>query len=112
MSNKNYVSGRRFEYTVRDMYEAVGYEVYRTAGSHTPIDLVAVNEHGVMFIQCKRGRLVKKDLAGIIKLAKKYNGVEHYDFRVANLVKVKGMRKMKIIIYWITPAGNLVEAES
>lgn len=120
MTNKNYDSGRKFEYDIKEMYETLGYEVYRSAGSHTPVDLIAVNEIGVLFIQCKRGRLVKKDLASIIKLAKKYNKTEHYDFRVANLAKIKvkkgikkkGKKKFGIIIYWITPAGKLIKTES
>ena len=112
MSNKNYVAGRKFEWKIRDVYKTLGFDVYRTAGSHSPVDLIAVNENGVLFIQCKKGRLKKSELSDFFKLAKKYPRNENYDFRVANLVKRKGKKKADIVIYWVTPAGCLVETEN
>lgn len=34
--NKNYVSGRRFEYKVMDFFKKIGAKVLRNAGSHKP----------------------------------------------------------------------------
>lgn len=68
-----YNDGRRFEYRVRDALREDGYEVLRSAGSKTKIDLVAIKRGQQIFIQCKlnglcapaeRSRL--RDLAGMV----------------------------------------------
>jgi hypothetical protein len=46
MPNKNYINGRRFEYKVRDAYKALGYVALRSAGSHSPYDVIALEAHG------------------------------------------------------------------
>ena len=50
-----YDRGRRWEWTVRDDLREKGYDVGRTAGSKSPIDLFAVPRkgQGLLFIQCK-----------------------------------------------------------
>jgi len=57
MTNKNYNSGRAFEYRVKKFLESKGYYVLRSAGSHSPIDLLAVHKrnHDCLLIQCKHG---------------------------------------------------------
>ncbi len=56
MSTK-YEDGRRFEYRVRDDFKKRGYDAWRTAGSHSPVDVWAVfkgrSESGLIFCQCK-----------------------------------------------------------
>jgi hypothetical protein len=42
MPNRNYITGRRFEYKVRDQFKAAGYTAMRSAGSHSPYDVLAV----------------------------------------------------------------------
>ena len=42
MPNKNYITGRRFEYKVRDEWRAKGYVALRSAGSHSPYDVIAL----------------------------------------------------------------------
>lgn len=42
MPNKNYVNGRAHEYKVRDEWKAKGYTAFRSAGSHSPYDVVAL----------------------------------------------------------------------
>jgi len=43
--NKNYVKGRRKEYKVCKMYKDAGWEIaQRSAGSHSPIDVFAINK--------------------------------------------------------------------
>lgn len=56
MPNKNYLAGRRFEYKVKKDWEAEGWKVLRTAGSHGEFDLVAYRQGRTtpVFIQCKR----------------------------------------------------------
>jgi Holliday junction resolvase len=63
MPNRNYVNGRAFEYKTKKKLEQMGYTVFRTAGSHSKVDLIAYDiEHRVVwFIQCKAGHLSEKE---------------------------------------------------
>ena len=63
MANKQYVKGRRYEYKVKKDYEALGYVVLRTAGSHGFADLIAISTatREVIFIQCKTSKLTPKE---------------------------------------------------
>lgn len=49
----SYKKGRQFEYRVKRDLEQKGYFVIRSAGSHSPFDLIAFSQEGVLFIQCK-----------------------------------------------------------
>ncbi|MBI2836079.1 MAG: hypothetical protein HYX85_00095 [Chloroflexi bacterium] len=57
----NYTRGRAFEYRVRRHLEAGGFVVFRTAGSHSPADLIALKavdlagspQAEVWLVQCK-----------------------------------------------------------
>jgi len=52
--NKNYVKGANFERTVKKFYESIGFLVFRTAGSHSPADLIAFSpSERPILIQCK-----------------------------------------------------------
>ena len=55
MPNKRYVKGRRKEYKVMNEARDKGCVALRSAGSHSPIDVVVVDtEHRVIrLIQCK-----------------------------------------------------------
>ena len=56
MPNKNYQKRLRKEYKIVNEYRAKGFEiVQRSAGSHSPIDVFAINiEEGIIeFIQSK-----------------------------------------------------------
>lgn len=56
MPNKNYRSGRAFEYEIKKAWEEAGYIVLRTAGSHGIFDLVAFHKISgtAIGIQCKK----------------------------------------------------------
>ena len=41
-TNRNYVNGANFERRIKARLEADGYTCFRTAGSHTPCDLIAI----------------------------------------------------------------------
>lgn len=58
-SGRNYQNGAAFERQCKRDLEASGYAVVRSAGSHSPADLVALRKGGgTLGIQCKRnGRL-------------------------------------------------------
>lgn len=51
----NYERGRALEYKIKAQLEEQGYAVMRSAGSHGPYDLIALDRTGkVRFIQLKR----------------------------------------------------------
>ena len=56
MSNKNYLAGRKKEYRICNLLKAEGYDIaQRSAGSHSPVDIWAVNKHTkvIKLIQAK-----------------------------------------------------------
>ena len=53
MPNANYLKGRNFEYKVKKSLEDDGYFVVRTAGSHSPIDLLAFKRDDIRMLQLK-----------------------------------------------------------
>ena len=54
MVNKNYVSGRRFEYTIKKALEKLGWIAIRSAGSHSPFDIIAIKEDKILLLQLKK----------------------------------------------------------
>ena len=54
----NYDRGRETEYKICDALREAGYIAQRSAGSHSPWDVVALGPTGVRLIQAKR---TKKD---------------------------------------------------
>jgi Holliday junction resolvase len=77
----NYARGRSVEYAVKRYLESDGYFVLRSAGSHSPVDLLAVkymgcNSHSVLFVSCKKGqRLSPRERVEIQNLAKSYGAI-------------------------------------
>ena len=56
MPNKNYVKGRNKEYSICRELKKEGYDiVQRSAGSHSPIDVFAINKalKKIKFVQSK-----------------------------------------------------------
>lgn len=80
MPNKNYVKGRAFEYKIKTWYKKQGYLVFRTAGSHSVADLIAmpplnkIEEWNPILIQCKAttGKTYPKELLELEFVAMKY----------------------------------------
>lgn len=60
MPNKNYAKGRRLEYSIKKKLEKEGFTVFRTAGSHSACDLIAVNQKTIRFIQLKSSKKERK----------------------------------------------------
>ena len=54
MVNKNYVSGRRFEYTIKKELQDQGWIAIRSAGSHSPFDIIAIKEDKILLLQLKK----------------------------------------------------------
>ena len=55
MPNKNYVKGRRKEYKIRRQLQDKQYIAFRSAGSHSPVDVVGIHvgRKEISLIQCK-----------------------------------------------------------
>ena len=64
--NRNYVRGRRYEYKTMRTLEKLGYLCIRTAGSHSPFDVIAfltkdnTEHHIIRAIQVKASKYVPK----------------------------------------------------
>lgn len=54
--NANYRKGRQREYRTMRLLEAAGYQAFRMAGSHSPVDVIGVDKLGVRLIQVKSGK--------------------------------------------------------
>lgn len=70
MPNKNYVNGRHKEYKIVNELKRQGYEIaQRTAGSHSPIDIFAVNRqlNKIKFIQSKPNNFSERKHNEIMK---------------------------------------------
>jgi hypothetical protein len=65
-----YRSGVEFERAVRANLRLNGYEVVRSAGSKTKVDLVAFKQGELLFVQCKRsGRVGPAERTALLALA-------------------------------------------
>ena len=53
MPNKNYIQGRKYEYKAMEELREHGYWTLRSAGSHSPVDVIGVDLNHVRFIQVK-----------------------------------------------------------
>jgi len=80
----------------------------RSAGSHTPIDLVAFNKYGLILVQCKHSKIVLSEIKAFIALSKKYHEYD-YNFYVATVER--NGKRVDIVFYGITPAGNLIRSD-
>jgi len=66
----NYTKGREVEYLARDLLVSKGYQVLRSAGSHSPIDLIAWQDTGhPLLVQVKRNKI---PLDRTARVAQKY----------------------------------------
>lgn len=106
MPNKNYISGRNFEYRVKKYLESKDYFVLRSAGSHSMVDLLAIHRvfGWVLFIQCKHGKsnMDKKSKQRLYNISKYIDGDRGVGIIASN-------EKGKIKLKYLTPALNLFD---
>lgn len=79
MPNKNYESGRRYEYKIVHSLKKAGFDiVFRSAGSHGPIDVVAIDTSNrtMLFVQAKH---LKRKLSYDKKLELKHKWIKLND---------------------------------
>ena len=70
MANKNYKKGRRKEYAITEQLKKDGFEIaQRSAGSHSPIDVFAINKktREIKFVQVKAGGIGDAEQTRIYK---------------------------------------------
>lgn len=93
MPNKNYISGRRFEYKVIKWLKEQDFYAVRSAGSKGVCDVLAVQYGTPMCIQCKNreGLISKKERLELRKAANKYGFLPIISFpiRIGREVKIK-----------------------
>lgn len=84
MPNKNYVKGRAKEYKYVNMMRKKGFIAQRSAGSHSPIDVFAINvkTKEIRLIQCKPDSLNSHQAQKIREKNKEMNGVFKVSFSV------------------------------
>jgi len=87
-----YERGRRAEYRVRYVLQSQGYLVVRSAGSKTPVDLVAINPstREILLIQVKSGRskLTPEEREALRGLAGNYTVKALHTVREGNMLKL------------------------
>jgi len=82
MPNSNYIKGRKKEYRVMNDERKLGNLVLRSAGSHSPIDVVSidVSSRVIKFIQCKPDDISKLDRDRLELQARELNNVFRCEF--------------------------------
>jgi Holliday junction resolvase len=71
----NYERGRSFEYKVQNDLRSHGFTTIRSAGSHSPADLIAVKSGQLLFVQCKRDGKISVEEQGELVLLSQAVGV-------------------------------------
>lgn len=74
----NYKKGADLERYVVHIYRQLGWFAIRSAGSHSPVDVVAVphevSDYYIHFVQCKSdGRIAKQDIETLLDLKEQYD---------------------------------------
>ena len=82
--NKLYRKGYYYERKVKRFLLSEGYLVWRSPGSKSPIDIIAIDNKGnVRLIQVKSHKNIKKEEIETLKeLAKKYENVPNVDIEL------------------------------
>ena len=80
----NYEKGRRKEYKVIHEAKAKGHLAFRSAGSHSPVDVVDmdINERIIRFVQCKPDSISGKARQKLLDENSQINGVFEVKFEV------------------------------
>lgn len=99
MTNKRYVAGRNFEYQMIEIFKKGGYSTYRTAGSHSAIDVICMNETELILIQCKKQNKKTSYKADIEKLKA---------VQAPNALKLFAVKQQGIVTLQNVDTGSIV----
>ena len=75
MPNPNYIKGRKKEYKVMNDERKLGNHVLRSAGSHSPIDVVSIDVSArvIKLIQCKPDNMSELEKNKILSACQSLN---------------------------------------
>jgi Holliday junction resolvase len=85
MPNKNYVKGRKKEYKICEGLKDKGWNIaQRTAGSHSPIDIFAINKKTktILFIQSKPDNYPEREANKIKRDLEYLQGIWKVEFKL------------------------------
>ena len=84
MPSANYVKGRKKEYKVVNEAKAQGCIALRSAGSHSPIDVVVIDKYNgiIRLIQCKPDTMPRTQKVALEKKHDTLNGQFEVRFEV------------------------------
>jgi Holliday junction resolvase len=85
MPNKNYIKGRNHEYEIIRHLKQDGYDIaQRTAGSHSQIDVIAINKETkeILLIQAKPNNLSESAIDSLCSSSDWLNGEFKVKFEV------------------------------
>lgn len=76
MPNRNYIKGVKKERKFVNVFREMGMLSFRSAGSHSPIDVVCINKTDkvVYLIQCKPDSMPEKTKNKLLEKLKPYEG--------------------------------------
>jgi len=81
MSNR-YAKGRALEYECKQVLESLGYVVIRSAGSHSPADLVACRDGKIAFIQVQSDSHLPRSKEDALKaFAKRAGAIAYFAYK-------------------------------
>ena len=82
MPNSNYIRGRKKEYKVMNEERKLGNIVLRSAGSHSPIDIVSIDviARVIKLIQCKPNNISELDKNRLELQMRELNNVFRCEF--------------------------------
>ena len=73
-NNLNYKKGRALEYECKKVLEGMGYFCVRSAGSHSPADLVAAKRGQILLVQVQKQSHLSREKERALKAAAKQAG--------------------------------------
>lgn len=84
MPNKNYLKGVRKERKLVNGARALGLIAFRSAGSHSPIDVVIIDKKSkqIRLVQCKPDDIREKEKEKLIKEQSDLTDMYSVSFRV------------------------------
>lgn len=84
MPNKNYINGRRKEYKLVNIAKQSGFISLRSAGSHSPIDVIIIDKQNktIKLIQCKPKTMSQNAKQKLIDEQRELNGLYNITFEV------------------------------
>lgn len=85
MPNRNYIKGRKKEYKLVNVEKSQGNIAFRSAGSHSPIDVISIDIENkkIKFIQSKPDNWTESQIKKLLGQNDFFNGTYDVEFIVA-----------------------------